>query len=86
MSKAKEDYYYRFDEWEKDDGDSPVKGDSAVVCGHVYIKELEQQNKQLLEMINDIPCSCSEMFKKRNLADPDCPRCNWIDEEGLSDE
>jgi hypothetical protein len=37
--------------------------------------------KDLLEMIRIIPCLCHEGFKSRGLTDPNCPRCNWIDED-----
>lgn len=36
---------------------------------------------ELMEMIKIIPCTCHEGFKSRNLTDPVCPRCNWIDED-----
>lgn len=51
-----------------------------------WTSERKQQLKinkdinDLLEMIRIIPCQCHEGFKDRGLVDPDCPRCNWIDE------
>ena len=36
---------------------------------------------ELLELIRIIPCTCKAGYKDRKLTDPDCPRCNWIDED-----
>jgi hypothetical protein len=44
-------------------------------------KTLKDKNKQLLEMINAIPCTCDEAYKSRHLIAPDCPRCNYVDED-----
>lgn len=41
------------------------------------IKEI----KLLLDMIDEIPCNCNEMYTLRKLSSPDCPRCNYIDED-----
>lgn len=35
----------------------------------------------LMEMIRIIPCTCHAGYKDRNLIDPDCPRCNHVDED-----
>jgi len=37
--------------------------------------------KELLEMIRIIPCSCREIFISRKRRDPNCPRCNWVDDD-----
>jgi len=37
--------------------------------------------EDLLEMIRIIPCTCHGGFKSRGLTDPDCPRCNWIEDD-----
>lgn len=76
MSKAKEEYY-------------KIKSclyDDSINTVFDYITELEQQNKEMLDMIKLIPCTCDNIYKKRNLCAPDCPRCNYINEEVLKDE
>jgi hypothetical protein len=45
------------------------------------VEKLEEQNKQLLDMIDAIPCTCDKIYKDRGLVAPDCPRCNYIDED-----
>jgi hypothetical protein len=37
--------------------------------------------QELLQMIADIPCICDKIYKDRGLRAPDCPRCNWIEED-----
>lgn len=34
--------------------------------------------EQILEM--RISCTCNEAYKTRQMADPDCGRCNWYEE------
>ena len=46
------------------------------------IKQLEEENQKLKEMIRAIPCTCDEAYKSRGLTAPDCPRCNYVDENG----
>lgn len=36
--------------------------------------------KELLQMISEIPCTCDKMYTDRGLCAPDCPRCNWIED------
>jgi len=43
---------------------------------------LEAENQKLKEMIRAIPCTCDEAYKSRGLTAPDCPRCNYVDENG----
>jgi hypothetical protein len=50
-------------------------------CLSEDVEKLEEQNKQLLDMINVIPCTCDDAYKDRGLIAPDCPRCNYIDED-----
>lgn len=40
-----------------------------------YIAELRVEVNEM------VPCLCDEGFKCRNLVDPQCPRCNWYDDE-----
>lgn len=37
--------------------------------------------KEILDMIAEIPCICIDIYKNSRLCDPNCPRCNWIDED-----
>jgi len=53
MSKAKDEYYNRFNLWVDYKGDGPVSGDIVVNAGCRYIKELEEQNKKLKEFITN---------------------------------
>jgi len=42
---------------------------------------MKKEIKLLLDMIDEIPCNCDGMYISRQLSSPDCPRCNYIDEE-----
>lgn len=35
--------------------------------------------RDLVEMVEAIPCICEECYTSRKLTQPDCPRCNYID-------
>lgn len=35
--------------------------------------------RELVEMVEAIPCICDKMYTDRKLTQPDCPRCNYID-------
>jgi hypothetical protein len=37
--------------------------------------------EKLKEMIRIIPCTCDEAYRSRGLTAPDCPRCNYVDED-----
>ena len=37
--------------------------------------------RELLRMIDDIPCTCDIAYKSRGLSAPDCPRCNYVDKD-----
>ncbi len=58
-------------------------------CRHIlYVEDLikiifqeRQAKKELVEALEEIPCLCHEVYKARNLRDPECPKCNWIDEK-----
>ena len=73
MSKAKDEYYKC-----KNNAETEESSLSWVV--EDYIKELEQQKKQLLILISRIPCTCSIEYSNRYLTSPYCPKCNWVDD------
>ena len=52
-----------------------------VEKGKAVLAEVRADVKELLEMITDIPCTCDKMFTDRGLCAPDCPRCNWIEDD-----
>ena len=35
--------------------------------------------RELVEMVEAIPCICEECYTSRKLTQPDCPKCNYID-------
>ena len=35
--------------------------------------------RELVEMVEAIPCICEECYTSRKLIQPDCPKCNYID-------
>jgi len=37
--------------------------------------------EKLISMLDDIPCTCDNAYKERELTDPNCPRCEWVDEQ-----
>jgi hypothetical protein len=43
-----------------------------------------EERKELIEALNSIPCLCNEGYETRNMIDPYCPRCNWVDTEFLN--
>ena len=45
------------------------------------LAEVRADIQELLQMIADIPCICDKIYKDRGLRAPDCPRCNWIEED-----
>lgn len=34
--------------------------------------------RELVEMVEAIPCICEECYTSRKLTQPDCPKCNYI--------
>jgi hypothetical protein len=49
-----------------------------------FSEKYKAERNELLKMIRIIPCECPDGFKSRKLTDPDCPRCNWIDDDTIS--
>ena len=39
--------------------------------------------KKLFAALDAIPCTCLDAYKLRGLSAPDCPRCQWVDEDLL---
>ena len=43
--------------------------------------EVRVDVKELLQMIAEIPCTCDKIYTDRKLRAPDCPRCNWVEDD-----
>lgn len=49
------------------------------------LKQTLEQNKKLKQNLNEIPCTCDEVYTSRGLVSPYCPRCQYVDEELLKE-
>ena len=41
--------------------------------------------RSLLRVIDAIPCTCDDAYECRDLTDPGCPRCNFVDEDTVEE-
>jgi len=49
--------------------------------GYPLLDEVRTDIKELLQMIAEIPCTCDKIYTDRKLRAPDCPRCNWVEDD-----
>lgn len=45
------------------------------------IRHLMMEIEKLKTNLKEIPCTCIDAYKDRGLIAPDCPKCNYVDEE-----
>jgi len=48
---------------------------------NAVLGEVRADVKELLQMIAEIPCTCDKIYTDRKLRAPDCPRCNWVEDD-----
>jgi hypothetical protein len=46
--------------------------------------KLQELNNELLQALKNIPCNCNDGYRIRNMIDPFCPKCNYVDNELIS--
>ena len=49
--------------------------------GYPLLGEVRADVQELLQMIAEIPCTCDKIYTDRKLRAPDCPRCNWVEDD-----
>ena len=49
--------------------------------GYPLLGEVRADIQELLQMIAEIPCTCDKIYTDRKLRAPDCPRCNWVEDD-----
>ena len=60
---------------------------SKEVLTEKYLREKDNNGgyaqladvRELVEMVEAIPCICEECYTSRKLTQPDCPKCNYIE-------
>ena len=58
-----------------------VKGQCSDSDLNAVLGEVQADVKELLQMIAEIPCTCDKIYTDRKLRAPDCPRCNWVEDD-----
>ena len=48
---------------------------------NAVLGEVRADVQELLQMIAEIPCTCDKIYTDRKLRAPDCPRCNWVEDD-----
>ena len=69
---------------EDDVKECPYFAVESAICeanSNASLADVRADIQELLQMIADIPCICDKIYKDRGLRAPDCPRCNWIEED-----
>jgi len=48
-------------------------------------EEYRDMLRKLIDAYNDIPCACQKHYTERELIDPNCPRCHFVEEPLISE-
>jgi len=58
-----------------------LEKEKPINSGYPLLGEVRADVQELLQMIAEIPCTCDKIYTDRKLRAPDCPRCNWVEDD-----